>query len=339
MKPLYIHSAVAISAQDSFEYTGELSEVNKPIGRKLNAMHPPYRDYIPPAAARRMAPAVKMGVAAAAKALQEASVTMPEAILVGSGLGCMEDTEKFLNSLLDNDEEFMTPTAFIQSTHNTVGAQIALGLGCKGYNNTYVHGNLSFESALLDAQLLIQEGNEGNILVGGVDELGKEFVNHIQRIEEQKSIGFKAPIGEGASFFVVSSEKKESSISLKDMETIGVASEDKIQERLLRFLKQNKLQPNDIDAFISGNNGAVGDFYFEKIKSLVSEASLITFKHIVGEYFTSSAFSCWLGYQLLKNQQLPSVFGSINANKNYEYALLYNQSHGSEHSFILLSKC
>ncbi|MFC7357927.1 beta-ketoacyl synthase chain length factor [Jejudonia soesokkakensis] len=339
MKSLYIHSAVAISAQNTFEFSGELSEVNKAIDGKLKAIHPSYRDYIPPAASRRMAPVVKMGVAAATKALQEAEVGMPEAILVGSGLGCMEDTEKFLNSLIDNDEAFMTPTAFIQSTHNTVGAQIALGLGCKNYNNTYVHGNLSFESALLDAQLLIEEGQQGAILVGGVDELGNEFANYLQQLEEEKSDGSTVPIGEGASFFVVSSEKKEGSVELKGMNTIQSVSEAQLIVRLEQFLKQQQLQKKDIDALITGNDGACSDTYFDTAISLLPKATSLKYKPIVGTYFTASAFSCWLGFQLVKKQTLPEAFGSINAGKEFKNVLLYNQSQGAEHSLILISKC
>jgi len=117
-----------------------------------------------------MAKGVKMGLAASTKALKEANVEVPDAIITGTGMGCIEDSEKFLKALIDNNEEYLTPTNFIQSTHNTVGAQIALGLGCKGYNFTYVNGAVSFESALLDAKLQIENDEENTILVGAADE-------------------------------------------------------------------------------------------------------------------------------------------------------------------------
>ena len=59
-------------------------------------------------------------------------------------------------------KNILTPTSFIQSTHNTVGGQIALGLECKGYNFTYVHASISFESALLDAQLQLAMDEASN---------------------------------------------------------------------------------------------------------------------------------------------------------------------------------
>ena len=102
-------------------------------------------------------------------------------------MGCVRDSEKFVSAIIDNDEQYLTPTSFIQSTHNTVGGQIALGIGCKGYNFTYVHSSNSFESSLLDAKLMLQNDEANTILIGGVDELGAhttelhKVVNHVKK--------------------------------------------------------------------------------------------------------------------------------------------------------------
>ena len=122
-----------------------------------------------------------MGVAAAFGCLNEAGCEMPEAIITGTAYGCLEDTGVFLSKMVEQHEELLSPTAFIQSTHNTVGAQIALMLRCRNYNNTFVHRGLSFESALLDAMLLMQEQTVSNALVGGVDAI-RERVEGMARI-------------------------------------------------------------------------------------------------------------------------------------------------------------
>ena len=72
-------------------------------------------------------------------------------LLPDTGLGCLEDTEKFLSSIYTNEEKLLNPTPFIQSTHNTVAGAIALAIKCHGYNATYTHRGFSFESALEDA--------------------------------------------------------------------------------------------------------------------------------------------------------------------------------------------
>ena len=167
---VYINGVGAVSAQgiwraDIFDTATSLSAAISP------AIQPNYKALIAPAMIRRMSKGIKMSIFAAQQALDEASMAVPDAIITGTGLGCSEDSEKFLRNILDDNEQYLTPTAFIQSTHNTVAAQIALRLGCKGYNFTYVNGSSSFESALLDALLQLQTGESAQVLVGGMDEI------------------------------------------------------------------------------------------------------------------------------------------------------------------------
>ncbi|WP_432412045.1 beta-ketoacyl synthase chain length factor [Rasiella sp. SM2506] len=327
MKPIYIHSAVCISAQDSFE-GGAMVKLKASEG-KIAAKYPNYCDFISPAAARRMAPAVKMGVTAATNALQEAEIQQPDAIITGSGMGCMQDTEKFLNALLENNEEYVTPTAFIQSTHNTVGGQIALGLQCNSYNNTYVHGSLSFESALLDAQLMLQEGNATTVLVGGIDELGTEFVTYVDLKEKQDAHPKKVPIAEGAAFFVLSHQAKDKGVLLKDMQTYRLTSEDCIVAKMLQFLVKNQLSASDIDVLFLGNTGDCYDAYYHGISNRFSaEIVRIPFKEFAGDFYTCIGFALWWAFDILGN----------NKKDEKKHVLIYNQEKGQNHSFLLLSR-
>ena len=132
MKTVYIHSVASISAQKTFDNNEFLNEFVDYDDNVLNAIDPIYKDFIPPAAARRMAKGIKMSVVAAKIALQEAGLEQIDAIISGTGMGCVRDSEKFVGAIIDNDEQYLTPTSFIQSTHNTVGGQIALELQCKG---------------------------------------------------------------------------------------------------------------------------------------------------------------------------------------------------------------
>ena len=102
---------------------------------------------------------VKSGVAAGIESLLEFGARAPiDAIITATGLGCIADSEKFLDGLIAGDETMLNPTPFIQSTFNTVGAQIALLRGLHCYNTTYAHRWTSFENALTDAALRIGAG-------------------------------------------------------------------------------------------------------------------------------------------------------------------------------------
>ena len=130
MSKTFINGASCISVQPSFTEEFPSYSIENKENNILYAIEPAYKEYIPPASIRRMAKGVKMGIVAGIHALKQAQISSPEAILVGTGMGCVQDSEKFLRGILDNQEQHLTPTAFIQSTHNTVAGQIALNMQC-----------------------------------------------------------------------------------------------------------------------------------------------------------------------------------------------------------------
>jgi 3-oxoacyl-[acyl-carrier-protein] synthase II len=127
---IYIRSAASVSAQNTLGNNGFLTDIVQYTGTRLPAIEPDYKQYIDPKQIRRMSHVIKMGVAAAQECLSNAQVEMPGAIVTGTAFGCLEDTYTFLGRIIEMDEEMLPPTAFIQSTHNTVGAQVALMLKC-----------------------------------------------------------------------------------------------------------------------------------------------------------------------------------------------------------------
>ncbi len=342
-----------VSAQDTYETSFlESVEINT-TENIVYAKQPSYKELIPPAAARRMAKGVKMGLAASTKALKEANIEVPDAIITGTGMGCIEDSEKFLKALIDNNEEYLTPTNFIQSTHNTVGAQIALGLDCKGYNFTYVNGAISFESALLDAKLQIENDEENTILVGAADETAPhsmELFKLINLIKSENNTPYSVldsnssgvVYSEGATFIALENQQKENSYAV--VEAIQIQNELKIDEVecfLTNFLENNNLRIQDIDAVILGNNGDVSfDSYYKPVASIFNQIPQVYYKHLSGEFNTASAFGFWIAATIVKNQSIPQIIKMNSIEKsNFSKVILYNQFQGKDHSLVLLSKC
>tara|TARA_R110000751_G_scaffold295678_1_gene404351 strand:+ start:16725 stop:17789 length:1065 start_codon:yes stop_codon:yes gene_type:complete len=354
MEKVYINSIGSISAQKTFDNNDFLEEITPYEDTVISAIEPNYKDFIPPAAARRMAKGIKMGVVASKIAMEEADLTDIDAIITGTGMGCVRDSEKFVTAILDNNEQFLTPTSFIQSTHNTVAGQIALGIGCKGYNFTYVHSSISFESALIDALMQLECREAENILVGGVDESGEhtnaihKLIKHIKpekvhsnKLLHSNTVG--AVFGEGANFFVLSNNKQDSSYAqVLDVKTYNTLAKPELMVALKSFLKENKLSVADIDVLISGNNGDIeyDDYYLELTNGPFKNTQQVYYKHLSGEFNTASAFGFWLGAKILKTRHIPSaiVLNTIRAQK-IEIVLLYNQYRGKNHSFTLLRRC
>lgn len=285
--------------------------------------------------------------------MKDAQIENVDAIITGTGLGCIEDSEKFLKNILDNNEEFLTPTAFIQSTHNTVGAQIALLQQCKGYNFTYVNGAVSFESALLDAKMQIEEGEVQSVLVGGVDENGDyttalfKLSGRIKPDNQQPynlldSNTSGAVYGEGAGFFVLENERKDNTYGeILDVTIINTLEENEIETEIKSFLKSNQLEISDIDALVLGFDGNVDfEIYYKNLaQNAFAEIPQLYYKHLSGEYDTASAFALWMAAKVLKTQEVPEIVKVNSVEKpNYKTILLYNQLNGKNHSFTLISK-
>lgn len=125
---------------------------------------------IPPMAARRMGKLMKAAMLTSLKALRDSGLPTPDAIITATAYGMRENSMKMLSDLLEHGEETMSPTLFMQSTHNTIGSAVAIQTGCHGYNITYTHGDRSLDWALRDARRLIATGQAESVLVGCHDE-------------------------------------------------------------------------------------------------------------------------------------------------------------------------
>lgn len=348
---VYIVGAGCVSPQETIGADVFLESIIKPESQFFQIVKPNYRDYINPKVLRRMSKIIRMGIVSAKTAMNDSEVEHPDAIITGTGMGCQIDTEKFLNSLLDNDEDMLTPTSFIQSTHNTVGGTIALGHYNHNYNLTYVHRAFSFESALLDSIMMISERKDQNILAGGFDEITDESwliktkIGHyktepINENDLYKNDQSGALAGEGSSFFMLSGEKKKNTYAtLKGVDMLfRPANIDSVVDWIITFLENHNIKPVDIDLVILGRNG---DQEFDKIydtidDSLFKNNQVINYKHLCGEYDTSSAFAMWLGSRIIKENSIPASLSNLS-HKEIKNVLIYNHFRNINHSLILLS--
>jgi 3-oxoacyl-(acyl-carrier-protein) synthase len=140
------------------------------------------RNYVKPLEARRMGKIMKSSLLSSLKAMEQAGIEKPDAIITATALGCLENSERLLNQLQEEGEVMLKPTYFMQSTHNTIGSGIAIFTKCHGYNVTYTHGKDSLEWALRDARMLLKSGKAKSVLVGLHDETTPLYRSLMQRI-------------------------------------------------------------------------------------------------------------------------------------------------------------
>ena len=352
---MYIRATGNISPQKSFGHPPFLSEPVEYSGNRLACVEPDYKGLIDVKLIRRMSRIIRMGLAAAMECLQEAGVAKPDAIITGTAYGCMEDTGLFLTKMVEYKEELLTPTAFIQSTHNTIGAQIGLMLQCNNYNNAFVHRGFSFESALLDGMMLLNEKEAANVLVGAIDEITNISHAVLNRMglykQGQVSNGelFKTKskgtiAGEGAAFFLLTNEPSATDYAKLDgLKTFYKPQGIKeIEGHILSFLSAHSISFNEIDLIITGKNGdAKSDEIFDQLQhGIFSKNNSVNYKNLCGEYPTATAFALWLAANIIKFKKMPAVLEYTGPKeKTIKRILIYDHYQSIHHSLLLISAC
>lgn len=139
------------------------------------------KEFVSPMESRRMTKLIKAAYLSSLRALKEAGVECPDAIITATSRGMLELSEQFLEDIINNGEELLKPTIFMQSTHNTLSSAIAIRTKCHGYNITYSQGDDSMKWAMRDAERLLKTGKAKTVLVGSFDESTPTFSSFVER--------------------------------------------------------------------------------------------------------------------------------------------------------------
>lgn len=275
----YIRAISSISLQASFRADNVYTALEK-ISAESDVVSPDYKEFIEATSLRRLSPILRMGLTAS-KECQAAVETPFDSISVGTALGCLKDTEKFLLTFNTTTSDFLSPTAFIQSTHNTIGGQISLGLGNHAYNMTHTQNSLSFEVALVDGLLCIEEG-KNNVLVGAAEEK-IPFIEHLQ----PTLISDEYPLSSGATFFALSADKDENSIGIRAVNT-NFNSKNVLSE-IEGFLHSQGLALNDLALVLSNDPVTLPDGIEQ-----------INYLEYTGLHYSASSFALHIGHDYLR---------------------------------------
>ncbi|GGN05508.1 hypothetical protein GCM10010967_45900 [Dyadobacter beijingensis] len=346
---MYITDSACISPQRTFDDAFFEGDIKVHEGDRYLAVEPAYGQLIPAGLLRRMGKAVRMGVGAGLPLIQNAPI---EGIILGTANGGLEDCLKFLNQIVDYKEGTLTPTNFVQSTPNAVAGNLALMSKTTGYNTTHVHKGLAFEAALLDTMLLLEEKRGKQFLVGSIEEIS-DYNHNIDLLAGSFKTGHftsenlltldspGSANGEGAAMFVVNAERPENAIAqIRDVFQSNNLAEMELAPVVSAFLRHNHLDTTDIDAVMMGISGdnRTDHWYFNLQQALFAGANCYTYKNMVGDYPTASAFATWMGAQVIAGRQVPHA--CVLAQKNTrtpKHVLIYNHYKASQHGFILLS--
>jgi hypothetical protein len=344
---MYIKDLCAISPQATLDDSFFGNDARVFEGNYYLIEEPDYTDLIPRGLLRRMGKASRIGVKVGLTLLKKNPEV--EGIILGTGDGGIEDSLKFVGQIIEYDEGTLTPTNFVQSTPNSLAGTLALMSKNTGYNNTYVDKGLAFEACILDAQLLLAEGEAKSLLIGNVEQFyiqsyNIEFQDGLYKLEETASDKLLnsntdgTVAGEGCAMFVVDDDRQNALAELVDVAQITYPTRQELDEELNNFLTTNGLSVSDVEALVLGYNGDQRDdhLYDEMRACFDSNTSTYTFKNLCGEYATVTAFATYFAAGILQGKQVPKMCCIANSDKPIKNLLIYNHYRGRLHGFILM---
>lgn len=179
---------------------GENLNLNTFAANNFNAVEPDYKEVIANAnLRRRMNRMLKMGTYAAMKCLADTDVDM---MLTATSLGSISDTEKMLDTIYSSGETLGNPTAFIQSTFNTLAGNIAQLKSTHIPNVTFVNRGETVANALGYAQVKLS-CDADNILYVSSDEKTELSETVLKKFK----LSANGMYGEGSAAMILSSDK------------------------------------------------------------------------------------------------------------------------------------
>ena len=261
---------------------------------------------------------LKRAIVTSMSAMENSGCEKVDAIITGTGLGCIENTEFFLNSLSNDGEQLLKPTYFMQSTHNTISSLVGIKMKCNGYNITYAHKELSFDSAMYDAWLQFRLGMIDSALVGGHDEMTPSY---FKLLEKTGYLGQKSTLAsETAVSFVMGTKSQDKHLCrFGGIRMMYCPDKEEIGRQLNELLDSANVSMNDVSGVLTTMNGnAEHDAYiYDLCESLFKDISVLRYKHLFGESYTASGLGLYVAATCLSKGQIPrSLYVDVNNYKS-----------------------
>lgn len=325
----FVKSVAQISPQQP------LSEewLNNPVkleGDYIFSKDPENSDIISLREGRRMGKLLRRAMMTSVTALEKAGISIPEAIITGTGKGSIEQTERILYDIATLGDGSVKPILFMLSTHNTISSQIALKLKCHSYNNTYSHNGLSFENALFDAWLQLKGKIIGNALVGAHDNTTPLVTEIIKSNHPEFSIITETSF----STVLVASNDEANLCEVKDVQLLHKPS----FETLSALLNSGE---DEVIVMGLNDNERNDSCYYKLLDTLEYKPKIVKYKHRFGDNFSSSAMGFYVGVTLLKEQKIPDFLLSekiSNDSLKLNNITVINHSEGLDWSVIRLTR-
>jgi len=310
------------------------------------------REFLPPAGSllRRMDRLSRMICVATALARQDAGLdddgaSEEMALGIGTDLGTLDETWRFLSRLRDKGPALANPMSFPNLVPNAGAGYAGILFGMKGPSQTFCQHEVCGEEAVAWAADGIRAGRFAAALAGGAEELGEV------RLAAMRAADCAPPqgtAGEGAAMVLLESsarvaERGATSLAEYLGTWIGCApvrspfvmatSEETLARLLTQALRESDVQPSELGVVMSSSPGdtVLNDVLRRKIGCNLPSSD----HHLrVGVHPADGAFRVALSALLLADSTLP-----VNAGGDLRrgpVALVVSVGRGGMHAVTLL---
>ena len=287
--------------------------------------------FIEPAKRRKLSRLQQMTLVAARKSFgSDLAAGAPEKIcvVVGTGLGSLNDTAAFVENMILKDERAPRPSLFTSSVHNSLASQIAIELNFSGLNSTPIQRDISFETALWQGATELATGRAELALVGAADELNQYQLAagmrwgwwHEASPEIRPFTGalkkHERPLpGEGGAVVTLGrAENAASPLAFVSAIRIGRSENQNAEAEarwILYTLERDDINTGEVDLLLTGANGLTqSDNYYRAVAAALSRLAGRNiaggaYKHACGEHHSASAFGFLTAVGLVRGDIAP----------------------------------
>lgn len=181
--------------------------------------------YVEPRRLRRMEAMAKNTLLCSFRALEQAQMPLTSlktmGLSVAVGAGSLENTCKFMDSILQDGDELSSPTAFAGSVHNSTALSLSIFLNINGPCVTTGQFEASFPAALLSACSFLHQGACEDVLIAVAEDVNGVAAsyapNHVELFQQLLRTA-RGPFERAAAAMVLSTNPQPGSFELTRFE-------------------------------------------------------------------------------------------------------------------------
>jgi 3-oxoacyl-(acyl-carrier-protein) synthase len=297
--------------------------------------------FIEPAKRRKLSRLQRMALVSARKCFtKNPAAVAPEkvCVVIGTGLGSLNDTAAFVENMILKDERAPRPSLFTSSVHNSLASQIAIELNFSGLNSTPIQREISFETALWQGATELASGRSELALVGAADELNQyhlaagtrwgwwhESLPEIRPFAGALKSRERPLPGEGAAAVTLGrAENAVSPLAFVSAIRIGRSETQNAETEarwILQTLARDGIAAGDVDLLLTSANGLakLDNFYCDVVEALSRLAgrniACGAYKQTCGEHHSASAFGFLTAVGLVRGEIAPEFSEFCTADK------------------------